>query len=65
MLGRVERLGQSLISALPPPFLLLVAINAAFLGLVMWFLGDQMDSRTALAGKIIDHCLDLATKTAH
>lgn len=55
--GAISRLGQSLITALPSQFLMLVLINAGFLGLVLWFLTDQMDSRTALAGKIVDHCL--------
>lgn len=64
ILGRVERLSQSLIGALPPAFLMLVLINAIFIGVVLWFLADQMDSRTELAGKIIDRCLDIATKAA-
>lgn len=61
--GRIERLGQSLITALPAPFLLLVLITAAWNGLVLWFLNDQMDSRSILAGKILDHCLDALTRT--
>lgn len=59
--GRIERIGQSLISTLPPAFLLLIAINVGFL----WFLADQMETRAILANKIIDHCLDLATHAPH
>lgn len=55
--GAVSRLGQSLISALPPAFLLLVVINAIFIGMVMWFLDEQISQRTALVEKIVDHCL--------
>jgi hypothetical protein len=55
--GAAQRLGQSLIGALPPAFLLLCLINAGFLSVVLWFLNDQMDSRAVLAGKLIDHCL--------
>lgn len=62
ILGRAERLGQSLITALPTQFLFLVLLNCIFLACVMFFLDDQMDSRTQLAGRIIDHCLDLAGK---
>lgn len=58
--GAISRLGQSLIGALPPAFLLLVLINAAFMGVVLWFVDDQMQSRTVLAEKIIDRCMDVA-----
>ena len=58
--GLAARLGQSLISALPPAFLLLCLINAVFIGLVLWFLDDQLDQRTKLVGKLVDRCMDLA-----
>lgn len=58
--GAAARLGQSLISALPAPFLLLMLINVAFLAVVLWFVDDQMESRTVLAEKIIDRCMDVA-----
>lgn len=51
--GAAQRIGQSLIGALPPAFLLLLLINAG----VLWFIADQMDSRSVLAGKLIDACM--------
>lgn len=62
IVGAVSRFSQSVVGALPPSFLLLILINVLFMGFVLWFLADQMDTRTALAGKIIDHCLDVAGK---
>jgi len=53
------RISQALIGALPPAFLMLLLINAAFLGMVMWFLNFQIDQRTHLVEKIIDHCYEL------
>jgi hypothetical protein len=58
--GMVGRLGQSLITTLPPGFLLLCLINVAFLGVVMWFLDDQMAQRTHMADKLFDRCMDIA-----
>jgi hypothetical protein len=58
--GAVSKISQSLISALPPAFLLLVLINAGFLGMVMWFLNNQMEQRTVLVQKLIDRCMDIA-----
>lgn len=63
--GAVARVSQSLISALPPAFLLLVLINAAFIGVVLWFLDDQLDQRTQLVGKLLDHCMDIAAHPPH
>lgn len=60
LVGAATRLGQSLITALPPAFLLLVLINAGFIGVVLWFLDDQLDQRTQLVGKLLDHCMDIA-----
>lgn len=60
VVGAASRLGQALISALPPAFLLLVLINAAFLGLVLWFLNNQQAQRTELVGKLVDRCMEIA-----
>jgi len=59
--GAATRISQALIGALPPAFLMLLLINAAFLGMVMWFLNFQIDQRTHLVEKIIDHCYELET----
>lgn len=58
--GAVSRLGQSLITALPPAFLMLVLINAAFLGMVMWFVNSQLTQRTVLVEKLVDRCMSIA-----
>lgn len=62
IVGATSRLGQALISALPPAFLLLVLINAAFMGVVLWFLDDQLDQRTLLVKTLVDRCMDLALR---
>lgn len=53
----VVDLGRRLIATLPPAFLMLVLINAIFIGAVLWFLDNRMTERTALVDKIVDHCL--------
>lgn len=60
VIGAATRLGQSVISALPPAFLLLVLINCAFIGMVMYFLDDQLDQRTRLVNTLINKCMDIA-----
>jgi hypothetical protein len=57
-------LGRHLIGALPPAFLGLVLLNVAFLTLVFWFLSSQIDQRTALVGKLLEHCMATADKTS-
>lgn len=60
--GTIAKIGQSLISALPPAFLLLVLINVIFIGVTMWFLDDQMAQRTHMAEQLFDRCLDIALR---
>lgn len=60
IVGAASRLGQSLIGALPPAFLLLVLLNCAFLALVMWFVDTQLKQRTELVGKLVDRCMEIA-----
>lgn len=43
--------------SLMPPFLLLVAINTVFIGLVLWFLDQQLEQRMAVVNRVIDGCL--------
>jgi hypothetical protein len=59
-IGAVARLGQNLITTLPPAFLGLVLINAIFIGAILWFLDNRMTERTALVDKIVDRCLTQA-----
>ena len=58
--GGIVDLGRSLIGALPPAFIMLVMINAIFIGAILWFLDNRMTERTALVDKIVDHCLTQA-----
>lgn len=60
VVGAAAKLGQSLIGALPPAFLLLVLLNCAFLALVMWFVDNQLKQRTELVGKLVDRCMEIA-----
>jgi hypothetical protein len=59
-LGALTDLGNKLIGALPPAFLMLVVMNACFLGMVLWFLNHQADQRTALVTKLVDRCMEIA-----
>lgn len=60
--GPVSRLGQSLISALPPAFIVLVLLNLAFLAVIFWFLDDQLTQRDAMARELFHRCLEVALK---
>jgi hypothetical protein len=62
--GAVASLGKSLITTLPPAFLLLVLINVAFIGFLMWFLEDQLEQRDAMAKQLFDRCLEMTLKVA-
>lgn len=48
---------RSVLSGLPPAFIMLCLINVLFLGLALRFIEHQVDVRTALVGKIIENCL--------
>jgi hypothetical protein len=58
-IGAVTDISSKLIGALPPAFLMLVLLNVVFLGLVMWFLADQIDRRTALVTQIVTRCMEI------
>ena len=60
VVGAVSRLSQSLITTLPPAFLMLVLMNVGFLALVMWFLNGQMEARTVMVSKVLDRCMEIA-----
>jgi len=59
-IGALSDLGARLVSALPPAFLLLVLLNVAFLGIVLWFLDSQLNQRTKLVNELVNRCLDIA-----
>lgn len=54
-------LGAGVVSSLPAVFLMLLFINAIFLGATMWFLERQMDRRTQLLDTILVACLKRMT----
>jgi hypothetical protein len=58
-IGALSDLGGKLVGALPPVFIMLCLINVMFLGMVMWFLADQIDRRTALVAQIVTRCMDI------
>jgi len=60
VVGQVARIGDKIVSTLPPAFLLLLLINVMFLALIMWFLNSQMAQRTAMIEKFADRCMEIA-----
>jgi hypothetical protein len=58
--GLAGDLGRSLIAALPPAFLMLCVVNLAFLAVVLWFLDHLQEQRTAMVGKLVDRCMEIA-----
>jgi hypothetical protein len=55
--GVLSSLGERLIGALPPAFLLLVLLNCAFLGMAAWTFSHNTEVRNAMLTRIIDACL--------
>jgi hypothetical protein len=66
IVGSVTRLGQSLIGALPPAFLMLALVNVAFVGclvwFLIWFLEDQLHARNEMAEKLFNRCLEVTLR---
>jgi hypothetical protein len=59
-IGALTDLGGKLVGALPPVFIMLVLLNVAFLGIVLWFLDSQLNQRTKLVNELVNRCLDIA-----
>jgi hypothetical protein len=59
-IGAVTDVSAKLITALPAQFLVLILLNCVFLAVVLWFLNTQIDQRTAMVGKLMDRCMDIA-----
>jgi hypothetical protein len=62
LVGAGLKLSNTIVGALPPAFLLLVLLNLAFLGLVMWFIDDQIQQRTDLVRRVVEHCMSLGAQ---
>lgn len=60
VVGQVARLGDKLITTLPPAFILLVLLNIAFLGMVMWFIQDQSAQHNATVSAMLTRCMEIA-----
>ena len=50
-------IGGGIVASLPAVFIMLLFINAIFLGSTMWFLERQLDHRALLIAQILTSCL--------
>jgi hypothetical protein len=57
IVAALAQLGNGLVAALPPAFLMLVVLNTFFIAGVLWFVESELEQRTAMANRILDHCL--------
>ena len=55
--GAATKIGQSLITALPPSFILLLALNVLLLWIVLHFIDDQLDVRMKVLSDIVERCM--------
>ena len=55
--GWVASLGEKVVRALPPAFLVLVLLNIGFIGMALWVFSHNTDVRNALLTRIVDACL--------
>lgn len=55
--GLIANLGEKLIRALPPAFLLLVLLNIGFLGVASWVFSHNTEVRNVMLTKIVESCL--------
>jgi hypothetical protein len=55
--GWIGAITDRLIGALPPAFLVLCAVNVAFLAIVLRFLDHETDQKTALMNRVLDSCV--------
>jgi hypothetical protein len=60
IVAQVARMGDRLISTLPPAFLLLVVLNLFFLGMVMWFIQGQSEARSQMVSTLVSRCMEIA-----
>lgn len=45
---------------LPPAFLFLLMLNIVFMGIIVWFLKDQLDRRDQMAEALFERCMSVA-----
>ena len=56
-LGVVGSTAKSLIDSLPAQFLMLVILNSAFIGGMLWFLNNAEDRRERVFGPMLTTCM--------
>jgi hypothetical protein len=57
LLHKAIDVGGGIVASLPAVFIMLLFINAIFLGSTMWFLERQLERRTELLTQILMTCL--------
>jgi hypothetical protein len=55
--GLLANLGEKVVRALPPAFLLMLILNVVFIGVTAWLYQHNVDARAILMTKIVDACL--------
>lgn len=58
--GAVTKVTQSMLTALPPGFFILLILNIAFLGFIVWFLEGQLKARDNMAEMLFNRCMEIA-----
>jgi hypothetical protein len=62
--GMMARLGERLIGALPPAFVMLLVINVVFLTSVLWFESHSQEQRATVMNRRLDVCLPVLDRSA-
>ena len=57
MIGAAAHLSDTLVHALPSSFIMLVLLNIAFLTVVLWFEGHNMDQRLKIFDTVLSACI--------
>jgi len=57
ILATAADLGRTVVTALPPAFLLLCLLNFGFLWIVLTFTEHQNDQRLSILNRVIEQCL--------
>jgi hypothetical protein len=55
--GLLAGISERLIRVLPPAFLVLLILNAGFMGMLWWVFDHNIEARTELLNRIVEKCL--------
>ena len=55
--GLLASISERLIRVLPPAFLLLIVLNAMFMGMFWWIYDHNVVARAELLNRIVEKCL--------